>query len=262
MKKLINYLFYLSMILASVLIFDNIISFSEKLIAKDSRQLSAEVKRKKMLEPVVKITHIVTSNRTSPTGDIESNPYEIRSMSSATGFSVEYSTSHNQSIIVTNDHFCRNISENSILIFENYNGIKVDYEEVDTKSRVISTFPELDICLLLSRSYIRPATIKSYGYAPMPFEKVYIVGGPAGDFPIILDTYVSALMPRKSIKLGRLSSHGNDFILVSEQIFPGHSGSPIYTEDGDVVGVVFGALQTYGGLGVGHRDLLDTLYPN
>ena len=125
-------------------------------------------------------------------------------------------------------------------------------------SRVLVTIPELDLCYLEVRGYIRPVEIESYSYSPTNFEKIFIVGAPAGDFPIIIDSYISASIERSSIGIGTLSRSGNSFILVSEQIFPGHSGSPIYTEEGKVIGIVFGALQTYGGLGVSHRDIIDS----
>jgi S1-C subfamily serine protease len=259
MKKLINYLFYLSILLSCVFIISKIISFSHSLIILDDYQLDAKIKSERMLEPVVKITNMVQSdNSTSSSPDGPS----ISAMSSATGFSIEYNPSTNRSIIITNDHFCNGISKNSILFFQNFQNIRVDMSMSGSHLRILDTIPELDICFLESNGYVKPAIIEDYDYHAMTFEKVYIVGGPSGDFPIIIDTYVSQHLPRKEVSLGSLSKTGNDFLLVSEQIFPGQSGSPIYSEDGVVIGMIFGALQTYGGLGVSHRDIKDAFNSN
>ena len=36
-----------------------------------------------------------------------------------------------------------------------------------------------------------------YSYEPELFEKVYIVGGPTGNFPIIIDTYIQSKIKRE-----------------------------------------------------------------
>ena len=52
-----------------------------------------------------------------------------------------------------------------------------------------------------------------------------------------------------------MSDEGNPIILISEQVFPGHSGSPVFTKEGKVIGAIFGALRSYGGLAVSVKDI-------
>jgi len=257
MKKLINYLFYLSILLCFTMAINKFINFSQTKYILEEQQGRADIRSARMLEPVVKITHAKVHLQTP----LEGGGYEaeVSELSSATGFSVEYNPSENKSIIITNDHFCSSIGSGSVLIFENYELLPIDVSQENSVDRILITIPEVDLCLLELNGYVRPAEIEARTYSPARFEKTFIVGAPAGDFPIIIDTYISASIPRSSITIGRMSSSGNNLLLVSEQIFPGHSGSPIYTEEGMVIGVVFGALQTYGGLGVSHKDILDAL---
>jgi len=63
------------------------------------------------------------------------------------------------------------------------------------------------------------------------------------------------LVKRERVDMGGLSGSENPFLLISEQVFPGHSGSPIYTKDGRVVGILFGALRSYGGLAASNQDI-------
>ena len=57
-----------------------------------------------------------------------------------------------------------------------------------------------------------------------------------------------------------MSEEGNDLLLVSEQIFPGHSGSPVFNQEGELIGVVFASMQTYGGIAISHKDISELLY--
>ena len=114
---------------------------------------------------------------------------------------------------------------------------------------------DLDLCIVLVAGYIKPVELASYHYEPKPFEQVYVVGAPTGTYPIIIDSYVSKVIDRENIALGQMSKKGNDLILISEQVFPGHSGSPVFTKDGEVVGIIFAALKTYGGLAVSVKDI-------
>lgn len=255
MKKLISYIFFLLVIISAAIICKELISFTKDIILLNPVQNRANIRTERMLHPVVKITNIV------------SNPGEPNSQptfaSSATGFSIEYSPELNITFVITNDHFCREIQSGSSLSFENFRNEPVDSIGFGATARVLRTDPRLDLCLMFLNGYVRPAVIADYHHTPMRFEEVFIVGGPSGDFPIILDTYISNFLPRKSVSMGNLSEDGVPFILTSEQIFPGHSGSPVYTIYGEVIGVVFGALPTYGGISVSHQDiylLLDEYY--
>lgn len=255
MKKLISYIFFLLVIVSAAIICKELISFTKDIILLNPIQNRANIRIQRMLHPVVKITNIV-----SDSNEPEGQPIFA---SSATGFSIEYIPELNITFIITNDHFCREVQPGSSIAFENFQNERVDYVAVGATERILRTDPKLDLCLMYLRGFVRPAKIAEYNHTPMRFEEVFIVGGPSGDFPIILDTYISNFLPRKTVSMGNLSEDGVPFILTSEQIFPGHSGSPVYTIYGEVIGVVFGALPTYGGISVSHKDiylLLDEYY--
>ena len=249
MKKLITYIFLLSLLISAVFIAKEAITFFKDIILLNNPQTEAIIRQERMLHPVVKITHIRSSSDTSvPT-----------LVSSASGFSIGYFAAGNNSLIITNDHFCREVRPESSLIIENFQHEIIETINTDTSSRILITRPNLDLCLILINGFVSPAALSNRGAETQLFEKVFIVGGPSGDFPIIIDTYLSSYIARKDISIGALGSDGRPFLLTSEQIFPGHSGSPIYNEKGDVIGVVFGALPTYGGVGASSDDIHDLL---
>jgi S1-C subfamily serine protease len=150
-----------------------------------------------------------------------------------------------------------------MLILEDYEkaiaNASSEYTDEYIESKILYTDPQLDLCLVEAKGYISPAIIADYNYQPKLFEKVFIVGGPTGNFPIIIDTYISSIVQREEIGLIFLREGGHAFMLVSEQIFPGHSGSPVFNQEGEVIGVVFASLETYGGLTISHKDIFELL---
>tara|TARA_B100001094_G_C18195952_1_gene810980 strand:- start:3453 stop:4235 length:783 start_codon:yes stop_codon:yes gene_type:complete len=253
MKKLINYLLYLIVTLSAVFIINNIINFSKKTILLNEHQGLAALRSETMLQPVVRLSQIFYSST-----NVEGGMQSLESVTFATGFSAMYLGNTNETIILTNDHFCNSLDEDTTLIVENYLGQIVYGAPKNADALISSTRNDMDLCALKIKGYVKPAKIKGKDYTPTLFEEVFVVGSPSGDFPIIIDTYLSSLISRKKVTSGNmssLSSSGNDFLMISEQIFPGHSGSPIYTKDGEVIGILFGALRSYGGLGAGHEDI-------
>ena len=111
MKKLINYLFCLCILLCFVLAINKIINFSTTAFILEEQQGKAQIRSARMLEPVVKITHAKIMLQTP----IVDGAYEaeLSQLSSATGFSVEYNPYENKTILVTNDHFCSSIGISS-----------------------------------------------------------------------------------------------------------------------------------------------------
>jgi S1-C subfamily serine protease len=244
------------MLISLVYITKEIINFSKDIILFNEYQIEALVRQERMLYPVVKVSSIQQGTDTGSSG--------IQAIiSTATGFSIEYDAANNTSLIITNDHFCRDIGVGSMLILENYEKAIADasseYIDEYIESKILYTDPQLDLCLVKAAGYIPPAIIADYSYEPKLFEKVFIVGGPTGNFPIIIDTYISSIVQREEIGLIFLGENGNDFILISEQIFPGHSGSPVFNQRGEVIGVVFASLETYGGLTISHKDIFELL---
>lgn len=254
MKKLINYLFYLIFALSAVFITNNIINFSEKTAASQNNvQSKALMRSKLMLEPVVRLSQIYYELEDA-NGDFQS----IDGLVFATGFSVDYKKETNETIILTNDHFCNSFGKNRALIIEDYSGKIILGLEKNIDKLILLTRKDMDLCAIKIKAYIKPAVIKKKSYNPIPFEEIFVVGSPSGNFPIIIDTYLSSKIKRTEVAAGNLktlSSSGNNFLMISEQVFPGHSGSPIYSKDGEVIGILFGALRNYGGIGASHRDI-------
>ena len=258
MKKLITYIFFLSILVALVYVTKEGINIWKNVVLLNQSQTEAVIKQERMLFPAVKILHV----QQGFTYDASASRFIDFSaiVSSATGFSIQYNPADDISFVITNDHFCREIMLTSSLIIENYEGVQVRNSMGQVGSKILYTDSGLDLCLIEVPGFIKPAVIADYDYEAQLFEHIFIVGGPSGDFPIIIDTYVSSYINRNSVAIGSLSSAGNNFMLISEQIFPGHSGSPVFNQEGEVIGVVFGALQTYGGISVTHKDIFDLLF--
>jgi len=218
--------------------------FTHKKIEYTEYSTDAIFRTEKMLLPVVKLTHI----------GLRESDNTIFSVS-ATGFSIAYDIKSDSSLIITNDHFCSDLTDSSSLYIEDYSLKLIDFAEQNSELRIMKSNPALDLCVLQSYGFIKPAEIIKDYYVPQLFEKVYVVGAPSGDFPIILDTYISAFLPREKISIAPLSDDGNKFIMISEEVLPGHSGSPVYTKDGRVIGIIFGALPDYGGMAASSDDI-------
>lgn len=253
MKKLIKYILTLIIILAAVHVTRDIIDFSREIIILKDYKLKAKIKEEKMMHPTVKINSLMHEKLPGTGEDIF-----IR-VSSATGFSAKYDPAKNESIIITNDHFCKGNLDNAKFMVETYREGYLNGSSKAFGAKHVLSMPRLDLCILSVDGYIKPVEIVGYDHRVSPFEKIYVVGGPSGTFPIIFDSYVSRYMDRKDVNLGLLNSSGNPFILISEQVFPGHSGSPVYNQEGKVVGIVFGALKSYGGLVISSQDILFAL---
>jgi len=259
MRKLISYIFLLSVLISLVYITKEVISFSKNIISLKEYQTDAIIKQEKMLHPTVRVISMertYDSSASADSGDVE---VEII-LATATGFSIQYDAINDVSFVVTNDHFCNSIMPSSSLVVEDYNKNSLNISENYISSKILYTDEGLDLCLLAAYGFIKPAIIADVDYTPELFEKVFVIGGPTGNFPIIIDTYISGSSDRRSITVGNLDASGNDFLLISEQIFPGHSGSPIFNQDGEVIGVIFAALETYGGLAISHRDIFMLLF--
>jgi S1-C subfamily serine protease len=259
MKFIARYILILVIALSSVYITNRVIDYKREINQLESFQISAKEKSSKMLSPVVRLTFLI------PNVDVDENegpdpadsPMDI-SMTTATGFSIEYNARSNVSLIITNAHFCDIIEtrDDTVLVTENSETLRSEMpSQSGYASNVLYIDPYLDLCLVEAFGFVRPAILAEIDYDIQDFEKVYVVGSPSGVLPIIIDTYISAAVDRRDVKLGRMNQRGMPYIMMSEQVFPGHSGSPIYNQNGEVIGVTFASLSSYGGLGISVRDL-------
>ena len=249
MKKLVQYIFALIILISLVHLTKDVVEFSKEIIILRDSQLKAKIKEERMMHPTVKITSLVSS------GSSEAGASASIILSSATGFSVKYNVEENYSVIVTNDHFCEASRSDVSFMIEDYSKSSLETGGKYLDGEVILSVPNLDLCLIRARGYVKPAMLAGYHYTPRPFEEIFVVGGPSGTFPIIFDSYISKVIDRSSITLGRMGLEGGFLILLSEQVFPGHSGSPVFTKEGEVIGIIFGALRSYGGLAVSVKDI-------
>ncbi len=253
MKKLIQYIFALIIAISLVHLTKDIIDFTKEIIMLKDQQTKAGIKEERMLRPTVKITSIIITDspKTGTSGHV--------ALSAATGVSVKYDVENNESLIITNDHFCKTNLAGVSFIIEDYTQSSLERKRIYLDGEVVLSESSLDLCLIKASGYIRPATLADYHYAPQVFEEIYVIGAPSGNFPIIFDSYISNIISREEIALGLMDTEGNSFLLISEQVFPGHSGSPVFTKDGEVIGIIFGALRSYGGLAISVKDVYKIL---
>jgi len=163
-------------------------------------------------------------------------------LSTATGFSVGKNKEKDASLILTNYHFCSEAIEMSdpigVTIGPNergffFLGIPVLYD----KSK--------DLCLIETEAPSKPLKVKD---SCKDSEKVKIIGGPNGVFPIILDSYISTeFISKEEIPFAEIDPDSY-ITMVSERLFPGHSGSPVISKGGKACAIIFAAnFKGYGG---------------
>jgi len=211
----------------------------------------------RMLEPVVKLSMVIIPPYASG-----ASPSEGLLLGSATGFSIKYNSENDTSYLITNDHFCVNFmqSRNAVMIVENSDRPRISPSSGEFMTgQIVFSDSTKDLCLVQVRGFIRPAKLADRGYTARQFEEITVVGAPTGTFPIITESYISGNLSRDEVGLGSMTETGNDFLFLSAMIFPGHSGSPVYNSNREVIGVVFAALPTYGSIAIPINDLYEFL---
>jgi S1-C subfamily serine protease len=210
-------------------------------------------KKRDMLKPAVKLSMINLDSRIS---GIPSSNWEV--IGSATGVSIGYDKGKNLSYILTNNHFCEDVFLSSLMaiILEDSSSPRINAPLEDaTIASILRTSGKSDLCLLGMTGYIKPATLANDEVIVDQFDKIYIIGGPTGIFPTILETFVSGHLSRDQVSLPNLSRNGDDFIFISGMILPGHSGSPVYNKNNEMIGLVFATVPSYGALAISINDI-------
>lgn len=222
-------------------------------LLEEELEHSSASKKRDMLKPVVKLSMINLDSRIS---SIPSSSWEV--IGSATGVSIGYDKEKNLSYILTNNHFCEDVFLSPLvaIILEDSSSPRINTPLGDaTIASVLKTSGKLDLCLLGMTGYIKPTTLANDEVVIDQFDKIYIIGGPTGIFPTILETFVSGHLNRDQVSLSGLSQNGNDFIFISGIILPGHSGSPVYNKNNEMIGLVFATVPSYGALAIPINDI-------
>lgn len=188
----------------------------------------------------------------------------------ATGFSVRYNEDENISFIITNDHFCTYADEypdNQIFYEESNHSFSQTTYYPAGFGVVINTNPELDLCIIVVDGFVKPVKFENKEYIVTQTERVSTIGAPHGMFPIYNETFITGLIERDGLGLD-ITPNGEPIIMISQIVFPGQSGSPIFNKHDKVIGIIFAnqkkddnsnLLSTYGGCVFSHRDIINYL---
>jgi S1-C subfamily serine protease len=205
--------------------------------------------RRAIMEPVVKLTQISFPE-----------PETIELVGTATGFSIKYNRRLNKSYVLTNHHFCENNTEYDIgYIYTRSNNTTGGYSiDLNNLLNFVYSDKTKDLCILEADGRIPPVRFGDYREELKSLDRVYILGAPNGIFPIVVETYLTGHIERKQLFSEEMGDKGHPYLLISEIIFGGHSGSPIFNRRGELIGIVFAKYrQGYGGFGVGLKDIIE-----
>lgn len=226
-----------------------VITKSHEQAPKDIKTVSSSKERykdkKKMLDPVVKLISFKPQSIGTPALG-----------STATGFGFAKDQLQSKTFILTNHHFCvGQINENETIMVQTSLKSKSG-QKITATGKVIKSSKNYDLCVISVNEDLPIVNFAPIEYQVKPFEKVMVVGAPAGVFPVMLDTYFSEHIEREELKALKMGLAGEDFLLISARLESGHSGSPIFNENREVIGIVFAArMNTYGGFGVSLMDI-------
>lgn len=157
------------------------------------------------------------------------------------GSGIVIKTTHKGSYILTNNHVC-NISIRTIMAMASrghvgslknsvkaLNGEKADVLTLKKDART-------DMCMVFAKNFFRPA-VKIAPRGPKIGESIFVVGAPRGYYAPNFST-----VPIFSGIFSGFDEHWADknimVSVLSIRIAPGNSGSGIFDENGDLVGVI------------------------
>lgn len=227
---------------------NNIISISKKIEDLNNKEDIFQKKIKRNLKSVVKISYFVPVNPES-----KEDSFEAKESGVATGFSIKYKLAGHKTIILTNDHFCEGLKPYGVLLLEDYLGENTAYLLADLNKIIIKKDYDLDLCALEIDGLIMPAELMGEG-EKLGME-VLIIGSPNGVFPIITKAYISRVLSQNKKEEIKGLKGEREIILISDHIYPGHSGSPLFAESGKIAGIVYASTSKYGGLAIGSEDI-------
>jgi S1-C subfamily serine protease len=186
---------------------------------------------------------------------------EIEGLGTATAFSVKYDSKENVTYMITNNHVCENDSPFMFLSYIKQSDPIPDSEiHEDRKLEIIATDKNNDLCLVKAHNEkIRPVSFKPSRELKV-MDNIYSIGAPRGVYPIWISGKFSGYVDKESSPLGLHPT--NSFMLISSIIVGGQSGSPVYDDSGEVVGVIFATLGSYGGFASPSESIVSLLEAN
>lgn len=141
--------------------------------------------------------------------------------SKGTGFAIS-----EDGYIITNEHVIDDALQLTVVFPDD--GI---YE-----AEVIAAYPEIDTALIKVDGENLPYLTIAETYKPISNEHLYFIGNPL---------YFSGIANEgTAIDWIKLDDWEHPVIMMQAPVYKGNSGSPVITNDGDVVGVVFATLKT------------------
>jgi S1-C subfamily serine protease len=161
---------------------------------------------------------------------------------SGTGFSL-YSDG-NKSLLLTNKHVCaaENIAKYVV----------IDHVGLKHPAKFYKFSPNVDLCLLIADAPIKPVHLANSDATKA--THVTVIGAPQGEFPFFTDGYVGGyhhtVMKIPGVSGGLMILNFSAQFL-SAPIYPGSSGSPVFNDQSDVVGIIFA-----GRTGADHMNLM------
>ena len=206
--------------------------YSGSLIKYDSNSLHYYSKVHNKTRLIQKVSKSVVRLTT-----LDSNGLEI---TTATGFAIK--RKGNKTFILTNYHFCIETPDGDIYVEQISENVLAQKKSNLIVGKITMMNLNTDLCLLEVKKKI-PILHLSHSYNQ--FDEVFTIGNPLGIFPIIVDTYISGNVKREDFVFEENRGPGN-FILISQIVFPGHSGSPVFNKNGKVIGLIMASMSGYG----------------
>lgn len=172
----------------------------------------------------------------------------------ATGFGIYNDKSG--SYVITNDHFCDGFTKEDTIWIQTSSEFRANYQLDDAlPGSIVHTNPDYDLCLISTPYYIPSVKMASTKYELKSFEPVTIVGAPRGIFPIIVRTEFAAPISRELVRAEAMRAIGGKLLMFSAIVEPGHSGSPVFNKNREVVAVIFAKFPAYGALAIPTQDV-------
>ncbi len=183
-----------------------------KLVSR-SLQLEKDIDVKKLQAAVVDI-EVVARRPGSP----------LVERKSGTGFNIKP-----EGLVVTNHH-----------VIENALNMTITFPDGKICRAVRWLFnPDYDLAVVELSAESLPVVPVNYDRMPGPGERVRVVGNPLGLNNIVVEGEIHGYV--------RLRGREETVLSIDAPIYPGNSGSPVFNQKGEVIGVVFARYQSDSG---------------